>query len=85
MGVAVILLLAAAVSCKKSAGDVVAPLTAEQQQQAETEAVRTFLVQKYHLDDKQVGFDRKNKYFNMFEINIISYEDALIEFQQIKK
>ncbi|NSL85307.1 hypothetical protein ECE50_000585 [Chitinophaga sp. Mgbs1] len=84
-GVAGMLILAAAAGCKKSADDIVPPPTAEEQRQAEIESVRTFLVKKYQMKNEDVGFDQKNKYFSMHQINVLSYEDALIEYQAIKK
>ncbi|MBC9909843.1 hypothetical protein [Chitinophaga varians] len=78
--------LLCALGCKKSATEAPAPPPAEKLQiNAEAEAVRSFIVKKYHLKDSDVGYDKKNGFFSIYHINVVSYDDALTDYEENKK
>jgi hypothetical protein len=77
-----IVLLVMAFGCKKSDEQTSLQLTAEEQR---IESIRSFIAKKHQLNDKDVGYDKKNQFFSMYQINVVSYEDALIDYQANKK
>jgi hypothetical protein len=79
------LALLCAFGCKKSATETPAPSPVEKLQiDAKTEAVRSFIIKKYHLNDSDVGYDKKNGFFSIYHINVVSYDDALTDYEENK-
>ncbi|NLR68059.1 hypothetical protein HGH92_27385 [Chitinophaga varians] len=80
------LALLCALGCKKSSTEVpVAPPAEKPQINAEAEAIRSFIVKKYQLNDGDVGYDKKNGFFSIYHINVVSYDDALTDYEENKK
>lgn len=79
------LVLLCALGCKKSAVEApVQPQIEKTEIDPKAEAVRSFIVKKYQLNDSDVGYDKKNNFFSIYQINVVSYEDALTDYEENK-
>ncbi|QJB31671.1 hypothetical protein HF329_10240 [Chitinophaga oryzae] len=79
------LALLCALGCKKSTTEApVRPAAEKSQIDTEAEAIRSFIVKKYQLNDSDVGYDKKNDFFSIYHINVVSYDDALTDYEENK-
>ncbi|MEC5145022.1 hypothetical protein [Chitinophaga sp. 212800010-3] len=73
---------AIAFSCKKNETPLLQKSNAEAS--ASIDSIRAFIANKNEVRQGDVGYDYRNNYFSIYQINTISYKDALADFLKNK-